>query len=200
MKSVLASPFLTAFGLTAVLSFSGCATGPAPLPIYQAPNFSYSDVDVIAILPAADLRRDKSADINVNKIAQDMAQTALKHRDYSTELTLEPVDYSHITEEDLANPSAAWVKHLPPSDKRWVLIVCADDITRKLTFGSTGNAAVSAYFYDKKAGVLIWRDKGVGQAGQGGLLGMAMIGMMSQAALENAVNMAFLSFPPKDAK
>ncbi|MEK7274883.1 MAG: hypothetical protein AAB110_06475 [Candidatus Desantisbacteria bacterium] len=42
-----------------------------------------------------------------------------------------------------------------------------------MKLGSTENAELAGYMYDKKAGIVIWHDKGIGQTGLGGLVGMA---------------------------
>jgi hypothetical protein len=189
---------LILLGLLSLLA--GCGSVPTRAPVFVAAGFEPRVVDPIAILTVADLRKDKSVDINVNDIAQKAAKNALTGRKYRVELVPSGPDYTRLSDEDLSHPPAAWIKSLPPSGKRWVMIVGVHDITRKLTFGSTGNAEVSAYLYDKETGTAVWRDKGVGQAGQGGLIGMAMIGMMSQQALEAAVATVFVGLPPRPEK
>jgi hypothetical protein len=89
------------------------------------------------------------------------------------------------------------VRKLGPAEARWVMVVSLGDVTSKVTFGSTGNAEVSGYVYDKQDGKLIWKEKGVGQAGQGGLVGMMMKGMMKSAALNSAIDNLMRSVPKR---
>lgn len=176
--------------------FTGCAT-PTRTPVYQNSRFNPAEVDRITVLPVLDLRMDKTVNLNLNKAMQGNAKSCLKQRKYAVDLSSGEDVVSRLTEEDLQAKDTEWLKTLQASDSRWVFIFAVHDVTRKLTFGSTGNAEVSAYFFDRQSGEQLWHDKGVGQAGQGGLLGMAMIGMMSQEALNMASYRCLMSFPRK---
>ena len=83
-----------------------------------------------------------------------------------------------------------------------MLVVCLDDLASKITFGSTGNAEVSGFLFDKEKGELVWAGKGVGQAGQGGLMGMTMVGMMKGEAIGSALYNLLSGIPnrPKSGK
>jgi hypothetical protein len=102
-----------------------------------------------------------------------------------------------LTEEDLRAKNAEWLKALPNPGSRWVMALAVHDVTRKLTFGSTGNAEISGFLYDFQTGEQLWHDKGIGQVGEGGLLGMAMIGTMSRSAVNLAAYNCLASFPGK---
>jgi hypothetical protein len=78
------------------------------------------------------------------------------------------------------------------------MVLVLDDVVTKLTFGSTGNAEVSGFLFDKQAGEIVWRDKGIGKVGQGGLLGMAMKAGMDGAAIDAAVGNLIASVPTRD--
>ena len=80
------------------------------------------------------------------------------------------------------------------------MVFAVHDVTRRLTFGSTGNAEISAYLYDREKAALVWHDKGLGQAGQGGLLGMALINLMDESALQMATGNALMSLPKRPKK
>ena len=77
------------------------------------------------------------------------------------------------------------------------MVVCLDDVTSRMTFGSTGNAELSGYLYDKQDGKLVWQDKGIGQAGQGGLAGMMLKGTMKGQALNIATGNLMRSVPKR---
>jgi hypothetical protein len=96
-------------------------------------------------------------------------------------------EVGQIVEEDLLDTKPAWIKRLGTPSSRWVMVVCLLDVHSKLTFGSTGNAEISGYLFDKEKPELVWSGKSVGRAGQGGLLGMTMKGAMKSAAMGTAV-------------
>ena len=75
------------------------------------------------------------------------------------------------------------------------MVLSLVDVKSKLTFGSTGNAEVAGVMYDKESGTITWRDKGIGQVGQGGLIGMAFKGMMANSAISAALHNLLSSFP-----
>jgi len=103
-----------------------------------------------------------------------------------------------MTSDDLADPDAAWVGQLGAPEVRWAMIVSLVDVTSSMVFfGSTGNAEVIGYLYDKKDGTLVWRDKGAAQVGQGGFIGMALKSEMDEAALAEAIDRLFASFPQR---
>jgi len=66
------------------------------------------------------------------------------------------------------------------------MVILLIDVNTKLTFGSTGTAEVAGFLYDVESEKMIWRDKGIGKAGQGGLVGMLMKGMMDEQAISMA--------------
>jgi len=100
-----------------------------------------------------------------------------------------------LTEADLAKPEAEWVRTLGPVSARWVMIATVDDLMRKVTFGTSANSEVSAYLFDKQVGRCVWRNKGVGRAGQGGLIGYFM--PSASQALDLATFGMMSGFPRK---
>lgn len=161
----------------------------------------FQAIDQITIIPAVDLRVDKKDNINLDKVAKNAAGT-LKQKRYSTALSDSKGVTGEIAEEDLNDAKPEWVKRLGPVDARWVMVIGLADVHSKMTFGSTGNAELTGFLFDKRDGSVVWKGKGVGQAGQGGLLGMAMKGAMSEAAIDSALVNLFSSIPkaPKKGK
>jgi hypothetical protein len=158
-------------------------------------------IQSITILPTVDLRSGKKASVNLTKIGK-RAANDLKHKNYPAVLADSTGAVGEIVEEDLTQPKADWIKRLGPPSDRWIMVVCLFDVYSKITFGSTGNAELSGYLFDKETGEVIWSGKGVGQAGQGGLAGMTFKGMMKGAALDAAVYNLLGSVPkrPKPGK
>jgi hypothetical protein len=77
------------------------------------------------------------------------------------------------------------------------MVLMLVDVATKLTFGSTGNAEVAGFLYNKEAGTIVWRDKGIGQVGQAGLMFMLMKGAMAGSAIDVAMNSLLSSIPKR---
>ena len=50
---------------------------------------------------------------------------------------------------------------------------------------------------DTQTGNILWKQNATGQIGQGGLLGMAMKGLMEESAIETAVPNLMKTLPPR---
>jgi hypothetical protein len=185
-----------AFAFTAFV-FAGCGPGVLKQPIHLEPGFQFTAVDEIVMLPAVDVRVDKSHKMDVVKDIGDRTKRTLGGRGYKVTPAGTTGDVGEIIDEDLRDAKPEWVRRLGPPSARWVLVVCLVDVKAKMTFGSTGNAELTAFLFDREAGTLVWRDKGVGQAGQGGLAGMLMKGSMAGSALDGAAWNLFASFPKR---
>jgi hypothetical protein len=182
--------------LTAIFGVE-CAAKKPKLP----PDPKFMAIQNILVLPVIDSRAGEKASVNLDKL-QDSAVNVLKKKRYDATATSASGEVGQVVEEDLQDAKPEWVKKLGPADARWVMAVCLRDVTSKMVFGSTGNAELSGYLFDKESGELIWKGKGVGQAGQGGLLGMTMKGAMKGEALSAAIFNLLSSIPtrPKPAK
>lgn len=183
--------------LTAICSVDGVAKKRPVIP----PDPKFMAIQNISVLPIVDARAGKKASVNMEKL-QNSAVKALKKRRYPVSAASSSGEAGPIAEEDLQSAKPAYTKKLGPADARWVMVICLGDVASKITFGSTGNAEVSGYLFDKESDELVWKGKGVGQAGQGGLAGMAMKGMMKGEAISAAVYNLFTGIPtrPKPAK
>jgi hypothetical protein len=185
--------------LTTVAGALECAAKKAPKP---PPDPRLLAIQSVSVLPIVDARAGKKANINLEKL-QSSAMNLLKNKKrYPASAASTTGDAGQIAVEDLQSASALFVKKLGPADARWVMVICLEDVVSKVTFGSTGNAELSGYLFDKDSGELLWSGKGVGQAGQGGLIGMAMKGMMTDAAVDAAIGNLFagLQDRPKPGK
>ena len=187
----------TCFVVLALGLMTGCAVKqPLKPAIHLDSGLQVTNIDLLTMLPAIDARSDKSIDVALQKQLNTKAKPMLEKRGYEV-LIIESdgTESQIITKDDLKSGDAEWIKQLGPSDANWVMVLALDDVATKLTFGSTGNAEVSGFLFDKQTGTLVWRDKGVGKAGQGGLIGMAMKGMMGDAAIGMAVYNLVTSVP-----
>lgn len=161
----------------------------------------FAGIQSITLLPTVDLRNGKKDNVNLAQIGK-RAANILKKKNYPALQADSTGAAGEIDEEDLNGAKAEWIKRLGPPSDRWIMVVCLFDVHSKFTFGSTGNAELGGYLFDKENEAVIWNGKGVGQAGQGGLLGMTMKGAMKGAALDTAVYNLLGSIPkrPKPGK
>lgn len=180
----------------AVVGMGGCATA-LTTPLHLEPGFQFDLIDALEVLPAVDLRTDKTISVDLQKQIRQPVTKSLTKKGYRLTASTTFGATPEVSEEDLREAKPEWVKGLGSSNARWVLVLCLLDVRNKLTFGSTGNAEVSGYLFDKQAGRLSWRDKGIGQVGQGGLAGMLLKGTMDNAALDIALRNTMASVPKR---
>jgi hypothetical protein len=165
------------------------------------PDPRFLAIQGVSVLPVVDARAGQKAGVNLEKLQGQVVKT-LQQKRYPVTAAGKSGQSGEIAIEDMDSADPAFIKKLGPADERWVLVVFLNDITSKITFGSTGNAELSAYLFDKGGGALLWKGKGVGQAGQGGLMGMPLKGMMKGQALDAAVVSLLAGIPnrPKPGK
>lgn len=178
------------------LMLAGCATPPPPL--HSAQGFRPEKMDTVFVMPVVDARVDKTLSLNSTKLQRWLVKS-FKDKRYRTDAVTDLNSVSGITGEDIRDASPDWIKSFGPADARWLVVLEVDELSRKITFGSTGQAEVVLAILDKQTGTVVWRDKALGRLGQGGLLGMMMVSMMDEGALEEAVNQLMSRFP-KHAK
>lgn len=159
------------------------------------PDPKFVAIEQIVILPVVDSRAGKKERIDLDRWLRKTARKELLRKNYHVSLADTTGKAGAIADEDLADAKPDWVKSLGPPDSRWVMVVGVSDVRSKTTFGSTGNAEVFGVLYDKEHGSALWDGKGVGQVGQGGLLGMAMKGAMSPSAIQIATTNLLRSMP-----
>lgn len=186
--------------LIAIVLVCNCLAAKEKKPPKQIdPRFTA--IENIVILPAIDARSGKKENVKLEDV-QKSTLKGLEKKHYKVSLSDNAGTVGEITEEDLKDAKPDWIQKLGPAEARWVMVVCLGDVASKMTFGSTGNAEVSGYLYDKQTATLVWKDKGIGQAGQGGLAGMMMKSSMKGEALHAAIYNLLSSIPklPKPAK
>lgn len=183
--------------LIAICSVESAAKKKTKIP----PDPKFVAIENISVLPIVDARAGKKAEVNMGKL-QGSVVNVLKRKHYVVGAVSNSGEAGEIAIEDVEGASPPFVKKLGPSGDRWVMVVFLEDVASKITFGSTGNAELRGYLFDKDRGDLIWKGRGVGQAGQGGLMGMTMKGMMKGEALNAAVSSLLSGVPelPKGGK
>ncbi len=189
---------LTALLFMPVLALlCGCASVPKQAD-FLAPDFNKQGVDVIACLPTLDLRPDRSRKLDLDawvlprlsRLLESLGYVPVLRADRTLIASLQSLPSKEMLEPALPSFN-------PKLPQRWILICCLIDSYSKLTLGSTGNAEMSAYLIDTQTGNILWKQNATGQIGQGGLLGMAMKGLMEESAIETAVPNLMKTLPPR---
>ena len=184
--------------LTAALALLVTGCGTIPPPMQKDPGFRPQQMDKVSVLPVIDARVDTAIKLDLDKKVQRLAKNDLEDKRYAVEVVTDPRALGGISGEDLRAGNAGALAKLGPPDARWVMVFTLEELSRRLTFGSSGNAEITMAIVDRQSKRVVWRDKGVGRAGQGGLIGMAMIGMMGEAALEEAVRPILRKIPDRE--
>lgn len=165
--------------------------------IFLEPWFQFSSIDRIILLPPVDARIDKKIKVNLQKQLLEKTEKILRKKGYQVGQSDVIGEVGEIVEEDLKDAKSEWIQRLGPAEAHWIMVLCLVDVTSKLTFGSTGNAEITGYLYDKKAGKMIWRNKGVSQVGQGGLVGVVLKSGMDESAISLAIYELLKSIPKR---
>lgn len=184
------------FLAAALVAGSAFARKPAPQLVYP-----FSEAQTISIAPVVDARSGDRGKLDLESLRKN-AIKGLQHRGYRVSGGPPTEGLAGMNADDLKEAAPDLVRRLGAPQDRWVMILCINDVSSKMTFGSTGNAEMTGILFDKQSGKVAWTNKGIGQAGQGGLMGMAMKGMMKEEALSAAIAQLLASFPkqPKGAR
>lgn len=175
---------------------SGCASPPLKEAIHRAPEFQSEPLNKVTLLPVIDSRLDREESVDLDDQLRDPIKEILEDKGYIVTVSNDRNAISNITEEDLKSDDPMIIKQLSSScSTRRLMVVQLIDVSTEMTFGSTGVAEIAGFAYDKELEKMIWRDKGIGKAGQGGLIGMMMISSMDGAAIDAAIRNLMASIP-----
>lgn len=173
---------------------TGCVTTPK-VPIHLDPAFSERQIDSITLLPVVDVRKDKSFDIDMSKI-RDRIRRILEKRGYMVSAPSAFAAEAQPTPDEISEMSVAELSELgSPSSKALLFIFLEDISSSYVVLGYTFKIEASASLIDKESRSLLWRDKGIGTSGQGGLISGLMQGLNRSEAISICINTMLESFP-----
>lgn len=176
------------------MSLSGCVSAVKP-PTMTATGFQAQVIDQLVVLPVVDHRIDKSSGLDLDGLVLPLAERHLTDKYYPYTVVRDGAMIQQVTPVLLESPSRDWLSTLGPLGSRWVLLLVLEDVSSSVSFGSTGHAELSGYLFDKDQRTVVWRNKELSRVGQGGLIGMAMKGMMEPTAIKAATNEMFRALP-----
>jgi hypothetical protein len=173
---------------------SSCATTPD----FIAPGFTGAQVDELCVLPVLDHRVDQSRPLKLDKWVLPIVKRQLKKKRYKYSIQQDRSLVERITRDTLDAPTPEWIASLEPQASRYILMLVLEDVSSTLTFGSTANAEMSGYLFDKQSRSLVWRNKELVRTGQGGLIGMAAMAarsLMERSVIKEATTKLFKALP-----
>ena len=192
---------LVAAFLSGIVALGGCATAPPPhtKPEYLGANFDARAITGVALAPVLDMRIDKGAELDLDATVHKIAKQLMTERGYAVTSFADRSLVSALQALSTREAMEPAVKDFViPNGPRHVLVLGLIDAYSKLTFGSTGNAEMVGYLVDQQRREVVWSNKAVGQVGAGGLLGMAMKGGMTSAAIGITTAKLVESIPPRE--
>jgi len=185
------------FVVITVLLIFGCAV-PVKNAIYLDSAFHQRIGDKVNILPTIDLRKDKSASIDLDSAIRKRFADGLQDKGYTVELLKDCGGSKDVTTEAVAEMLQDELYVLGPQDSQSVLILYLNDASSKyVVMGYTYKVEVTGLLLDKQRKTVLWKDKGVGSSGQGGLISGLMAPLVKSEALSSSVNSMLMSFPKK---
>lgn len=166
-----------------LMLLSGCVTMQRPLYLHN--NYVNNSIQNISILKAIDGRTDTKVKLDMLSDVSIPISKSITKKGYNVNVIKDIPKAENLLEIDVREGDPEFYGSFASYGK-YILFPVLIDCTSKLTFGSTGNAEVAVYLIDTENKCLVWRDKGIGKTGQGGLIGMAMVSAMAKGALDLA--------------
>jgi hypothetical protein len=173
---------------------TGCATPRKPA-VTMAPTFDPAAVDRIVVMPAVDLRRDKSLRTEYTGILTKAATAHLKKWKYKVQTEAFP-PAALITDETLAAATPEWIAQVGPPDARWVMLLTVEHVTRFTSADSEGIAEVGGMLLNKADRSVAWHGVGKGTM----RAGILFKGLVDNDAVRLAALDLMLSLPKRSQK
>jgi hypothetical protein len=170
-------------------------------PNHMDASMDVSRIDVLYLLPIADIRLDKSDKISLQKMAMKKHGQALERMGYEVEVIKKKDAVAEISEDDLADLDPGWIRELGPAEARWIMLWVLEDLAdREKTYGGAHGAECSGYFFDKQEGKMLWQHQAIYRWGLGGVAGLMFKGMQRQTAVAGCAEALMVQFPTRNDK
>jgi hypothetical protein len=144
--------------------FSSCL--PTTKPVYIDSSFDPAKLSKISILPAIDIRKDRSIELQegwqqrvVKGYTAWPVERLLRYKGYKNL----PISFEEnfgeiktISEYDLIDLDHEFIRKVGPDDAKWVLLFSVEDTAERLEMGKAILIENSGYLFDKSSGKLVW--------------------------------------------
>ena len=187
--------FIAALTICIALGASGCGT-VQKIPIKLDPNFVHKGIDTIMLMPVVDRRVDKSAKLDFEKGIRLPAKKILEKKGYTVIMPDTYLEGSNITADQVAEMNVDDLSGLGPKDSRALVFIYVEDVLDSyvvLAYTFKIEATGSLIYKEEKSE--LWRDKGIGAYGQGGLISGITSGLDKSVAVSQCLENIFVSLP-----
>lgn len=179
------TPFLFVTAL-ALLFSAGCAT--TRMPIKLDPTFAEQKIESISLLPIIDRRKDTSVNMDLEYEIGTRAQKKIEQLGYRTVRIEAPLNLDRTGLGRLMEMDPSFIASLGPSDADAVMAIYVDDTLSSYVLISYAFKIESmGTLVSKEKSIELWRDKGIGNAGQAGLISGLLQGLNRVGALDICV-------------
>lgn len=180
-----------------VILFIGCAS-PTKNAILLDPAFHNKMAGKICVLPTVDLRIDKSTSIDMDGDIRKPFSDGLKDKGYEIDLLSTFGEKDDMPAEAVAEMSVDELYALGLEQSPSLLVLYLNDVSSNyVVMGYTYKVELTGVLLDKQTKTVLWKDKGIGSSGQGGLISGLMAPLIKAEALSSSVNSMLRSFPEK---
>lgn len=181
--------------IVGVFLLNGCSTVPK-MPIKLDPGYNSKNIDTIVLMPVVDRRVNKKSKIDLEKAIRIPAKKILMKKGYNVLTPSSFSDGTAITAENVGEMNVDELSNLGPNNEKALLFMYVDDILDDyIVLAYTYKVEATGSLIDKKDRVELWRDKGIGSSGQGGLISGVLAGVYQYEATSMCLNDMFCTLP-----
>ena len=145
-----------------LLIISGCATTTHKAPIYLASSFHERQIDSIALMPIADIRKDRSFEIDVEKNIRVPVRKILEKKGYKVSTPDRFAEGKEPPADEISEMEIEELSELGPAASKVLLFVYLEDFLDGQGWKNPGfKIETSATLIDKENHLFLWRDKGI---------------------------------------
>jgi len=180
-----------------VLLLAGCAS--TRLPIKLDPAFSQRGIRSVALLPAVDQRADRSLNINLDHEMNARARKGLEKKGYRV-LETAPIEHDRIGISRLMDMDPSYLASLGPAEADAVMAIYVQDtLSNYKIMSHVFTVEAIGTLVSKADQTEVWRDKGIGNVGQAGLISGLMQGLNQMSAMDDCVYGMLFTLPKAPA-
>jgi hypothetical protein len=192
MRKIALFAVICIFG---VVLLSGCSTVPK-MPIKLDPNFKSKNIDTIVLMPVVDRRIDKKSKVDFEKVLRIPAKKILEKKGYAVVMPGSFSDNSAITADNVGEMNIGELSNLGPMNERALLFIYVDDVLDDyIVLAYTYKIEATGSLIEKRERIELWRDKGIGKSGQGGLISGPLSSLYQYEANSMCLNDMFCTLP-----
>ncbi|MBN2602872.1 MAG: hypothetical protein JXA91_01915 [Candidatus Thermoplasmatota archaeon] len=192
-------PCIILIGLFLFYIFLGCAARPK-VPIFADPDLHNMKFESLTILPVVDRRVDKSYNLDFESTIGNRVEKKLVDKGYTVIRPGAFSDTIQVSNLEVAEMEPHELKALGEENTNYMFVVYLDDVSSKTALGYSFKIECTALLVNKQTGAMLWKDKGIGTRGQGGLIGCLQSPMVKTEAINICVGSMLSSFPDNPTK